>query len=185
MKAYIVTMVAASGLLVWGCSRSVESASQKFNELPPAVQKTVRAQAPNAEIADVSHKNRDGMDVYEVQFAEPGKNASVMVAADGRLLNSDMAKPAGKVERLLTPTGATGTKLSALPEAAQKTILSKAPNRPITDIARHEKDGRVFYQVDFNENGNRSTMEVAEDGTVVQELQMKGSGQPVAPTTTP
>lgn len=65
-------MVAASGLLLWGCSRSVESASQKFNELPPAVQKTVRAQAPNAEIADVSHKIRDGMDVYEVEFKEPG-----------------------------------------------------------------------------------------------------------------
>jgi uncharacterized membrane protein YkoI len=166
-------MVAASGLLFWGCSRSVESASQKFNELPPAVQKTVRAQAPNAEIADVSHKNRDGMDVYEVEFKEPGTNPKVIVAADGRLLNTDMPKASGPVQRLLTPTGATGTKLSALPEAAQKTIQSKAPNKQITDISRHEKDGRVFYEVEFNDGGNRSIMEVAEDGTVVKELQPK------------
>jgi uncharacterized membrane protein YkoI len=185
MKAYLVTIVAAGGLLLWGCSRSVESASQKFNELPPAVQKTVRAQAPNAEIADVSHKTQDGMDVYQVEFAEPGKNPKLMVAADGKLLNTDMPKPAGAVERLLTPTGATGTKLSALPEAAQKTILSKAPNKPISNISRHEKDGRVFYEVEFNDNGNRSTMEVAEGGTVVQDLQNKSSSQPVAPTTTP
>jgi len=173
MKAYLVTMVAASGLLFWGCSRSVESASQKFNELPPAVQKTVRAQAPNAEIADITHNNRDGMDVYEVEFKEPGANPKIIVAADGKLLSTDMPKAAGPVQRLLTPTGATGTKLSALPEAAQKTIQSKAPNKAITDISRHEKDGRVMYEVEFNDAGNRSIMEVAEDGSVVKELQPK------------
>ena len=166
-------MVAASGLLLWGCSPSVESASQKFNELPPAVQKTVRAQAPNAEIADVSKKTQDGMDVYEVQFNEPGKNPKVVVAADGKLLNTDMPNPSGPVKRLLTPTGATGTKLSALPEAAQKAIQSKAPNKQISDISRHEKDGRVFYEVEFSDGNNRSVMEVAEDGTVVKDLQPK------------
>lgn len=184
MKAHLVTIVAASSLLLWGCSRSVENASQKFNELPPAVQKTVRAQAPNAEIADVTHKTQDGIDLYQVEFAEPGKNPKIMVMADGRLLNSDLPRPAGAVERLLTPTGATGTKLSALPEAAQKTIQSKAPNKPITGITRHEKDNRVFYEIEFNDAGNRSTMEVAEDGAVVRELQTKSGAQP-APTTTP
>jgi uncharacterized membrane protein YkoI len=173
MKAYLATMVAASGLLLWGCSPSVESASQKFNDLPPAVQKTVRAQAPNAEIADVSHNTRNGMDVYEVQFNEPGKNPKVVVAADGKLLNTDMPKASGPVQRLLTPTGATGTKLSALPEAAQKTIQSKAPNKQIADISRHEKDGRVTYEIEFKDGDNRSIMEVAEDGTVVKELQPK------------
>jgi len=166
-------MVAASGLLLWGCSPSVESASQKFNELPPAVQKTVRAQAPNAEIADVSKKSQDGMDVYEVQFNEPGKNPKVVVAADGKLLNTDMPNPSGPVKRLLTPTGATGTKLSALPEVAQKTIQYNAPNKQISDISRHEKDGRVTYEVEFSDGNNRSIMEVAEDGTVVKDLQPK------------
>jgi uncharacterized membrane protein YkoI len=166
-------MVAASGLLLWGCSPSVESASQKFNELPPAVQKTVRAQAPNAEIADVSRKSEDGMDVYEVQFNEPGANPKVVVAADGKLLSTDMPKATGPVQRLFTPTGATGTKLSALPEAARKTIQSKAPNKQISDISRHEKDGRVSYEVEFNDGGNRSIMEVAEDGSVVKDLQPK------------
>jgi len=166
-------MVAASGLLLWGCSPSVESASQKFNELPPAVQKTVRAQAPNAEIADVSKKTDNGMDVYEVQFKEPGTNPKVIVAADGKLLNTDMPKASGPVQRLLTPTGAVGTKLSALPEAAQKTIQAKAPNKQISDISRHEKDGRVFYEIEFKDGANTSIMEVAEDGTVVKELQPK------------
>src|SRR5437660_11731730 len=121
MKIYLVSLIAAAGLVA-GCNKSVENASQKFNELPPAVQKTVRAQAPQAEIADVSHNTDNGMDVYEIQFREPGRNPKVVVAADGRLVTTDFAKPAGKVQRMLTPTGATGTKLSSLPEAVQKTI---------------------------------------------------------------
>jgi uncharacterized membrane protein YkoI len=170
MKQYAVTLLAAAGLLV-GCNRSLESASTKFNELPPAVQKTVRAQAPNGEIANVSSKTDNGMQIYEIEFREPGTNPKILVAADGKLVSTDMAKPAGAVERLLTPTGAVGTKLSALPEKAQKTIQEKAPNAEIADISRHESNGRVIYEVEFKDKGKNPTMRVAEDGTLVQDLQ--------------
>jgi uncharacterized membrane protein YkoI len=170
MKYYIISVLAAAGLVA-GCSKSVESASEKFNELPPTVQKTVRAQAPQAEIADVSHKTENGIDVYEVQFREPGRNPKIVVAADGKLIATDMARPAGAIERALTPTGATGTKLSALPEKVQRTIQSTAPGAPIADISRHEKDGRVIYDVEFQEKGKNPSIRVAEDGTLVQDLQ--------------
>lgn len=170
MKKYLVSLFAAAGLVA-GCNKSVESASQKFNELPPPVQKTVRAQAPQAEIADVSHKTENGTDIYEVQFREPDRNPKVVVAADGRLLNTDFTRPAGKVERMLTPTGATGTKFSSLPEKVQRTIQSTAPGAEISNISRQEKDGRVFYEVEFQEKGKNPTIRVAEDGTLVQDLQ--------------
>jgi uncharacterized membrane protein YkoI len=167
MKKYGITFVAALGLLV-GCNKSVENASQKFNELPPAVQKTVRAQYPNGEVADVTKKTENGMDVYEVQFREPGVNPKLLVATDGKLITSDSARPAGAIQRALTPSGAVGTKFSALPEKAQMTIKAKAPETDITDISRQEKDGRVIYEVAFRD---KSTMRVAEDGTLVQEVQ--------------
>src|SRR2546427_12710382 len=121
MNKYVITLLAAAGLVA-GCNKSVESASQRFNELPSAVQKTVRAQATEAEIMDVSQKTDNGMDVYEIQFREGDQSPKIVVAADGKLVSSDMARPAGPVQRLLTPTGATGTKFSALPEKVQKTI---------------------------------------------------------------
>jgi len=170
MKQYAVTLLAAAGLLV-GCNRSLESASNKFNELPPAVQKTVRAQAPNGEIANVTTRTENGATIYEVEFREPGSNPKIQVAADGKLINTDMPKPAGAVERLLTPTGAVGTKLSALPEKAQKTIQERAPNAEITNISRHENNGRVIYEVEFKDQGKNPTLRVAEDGTLVQDLQ--------------
>lgn len=170
MKSSLITLFTAAGLLV-GCNQSVEKASTKFNELPPAVQKTVRAQAPNAEIADVSKKTDNGMDVYEIEFREPGTNPKILVGADGKLISTDMARPAGAIERALTPTGATGTKFSALPEKAQKTIKDKAPDAEITNISRQDKDGRVIYEVEFKDTGKNPTIRVAEDGTLVQDLQ--------------
>src|SRR5437763_1286474 len=169
MKAYVVTLIAAAGLVA-GCNRSLESASNDFNTLPPAVQKTVRAQAPNGEIASVNKTTREGTDVYEIEFREPGKNPKIIVATDGKLLSTDMARPAGAIERALTPTGATGTKLSSLPLAAQKTIQRKASNAQIANVTRHEKDGRVIYEVEFTDKGKNPTIQVAEDGTLVQDF---------------
>ena len=82
-----------------------------------------------------------------------------------------MAKPAGAVQRLLTPTGATGTPFSALPEAAQKTIKAHAPDAEISSISRHEENNRAVYEVTFKEPGKNPSLKVAEDGSLVQDLQ--------------
>jgi len=170
MRTYLVTLCAVAGLLT-ACNRSIESASTKYNELPPAVQKTVRAQAPNGEIADVSHKTDNGVDLWEVTFREPDHNPKILVDGSGKLVSTEMAHAAGPVERMLTPTGATGTKFSALPEKAQRTIQAQAPETAIANITRHEDNGRVIYEVEFQDKGKNPTIRVADDGTLVQELQ--------------
>ena len=106
-KTFTTIVIAAGGLCLTGCNRSVESASDKFNVLPPAVQKTVRTQAPNAEIANVSQKTRDGIELYVVEFREPGKNPKIEVAADGKIF-------------LLSESG----KLSVIKAAGEWEILS-------------------------------------------------------------
>jgi uncharacterized membrane protein YkoI len=174
MKTHIIALVAVVGLLV-GCNRSIETASRDFNSLPPVVQKTIRAEAPNAEIANISTKNENGVDVYEIQFRDSAANPAMVVAADGRVLSSGgVRKTDGalhKVERALTPTGAVGTKFSALPEKVQKTVQANAPAEELVDIERHEDNGRVYYEFEFKDKGKNPTMRVAEDGSLVQDLQ--------------
>jgi hypothetical protein len=111
------------------------------------------------------------MEQYEIQFRDPGTNPKLLVSPAGKIINSDVVKPATAVERALTPTGATGTKFSALPEKAHMTIKSRAPEAEIADIKRHEKDGRVVYEVAFKDKGKNPTIQVADDGTLVQDLQ--------------
>ena len=162
----------AAAAMAAGCNQSIESASQDFNSLPPAVQKAIRAEAPDAEIASISKTTENGMDAYSVEIRRQGNNAKMLVSADGRVLSSDMPrKPAGSLEKALTPTGAVGTQFSALPEKVQKTILARAPAIDIANISRHEDNGRVTYEVEFKDTGKNPTMRIADDGTLVQDLQ--------------
>ena len=96
------------------------------------------------------------------------------MAADGRVLDTDLttAKGApGPLRRLTTGKGEVGTKFSSLPERVQKTLKSRVPDGQIADISRHENDGRVIYEFEFQDKGKNPTLKIAEDGTVVQDLQ--------------
>jgi uncharacterized membrane protein YkoI len=176
IKVYIVTLIAAAGMAV-GCNKSVESNSQSFNSLPTAVQKTVRSQSPNGEITSVSKTSENGMDAYKVKIHNTANNndSTMIVATDGRVISSDMPNnPNGvvsDVKKALTPTGAVGTKFSALPESVQKTIQSHAPATEISDISRHSDNGRTIYEVSFKDTGKNPSIKVADDGTLVQDLQ--------------
>jgi uncharacterized membrane protein YkoI len=172
----MVTLIAAAGLAA-GCNKSVESNSQSFNSLPTAVQKSVRSQSPNGEITSVSKSSENGVDGYKIQIHNPGNNndSTMIVAMDGRVLSSDMPNTqngiVSNVKKALTPTGAVGTQFSALPENVQKTIQAHAPATEISDISRHSDNGRTIYEVSFKDQGKNPSIKVAEDGTLVQDLQ--------------
>jgi hypothetical protein len=99
----------------------------------------------------------------------------MIVAMDGRVLSSDMPNTqngiVSNVKKALTPTGAVGTQFSALPENVQKTIQAHAPATEISDISRHSDNGRTIYEVSFKDQGKNPSIKVAEDGTLVQDLQ--------------
>jgi uncharacterized membrane protein YkoI len=173
----MVTLLAAAGLVA-GCNQSVESNSQSFNALPAAVQKTVRSESPNGEITSVSRTTENGMEAYRVQIHNPANNndSTMLVSTEGRVLNTDMPNnnPNGivsDVKKALTPTGAVGTQLSALPESVQKTIKSHAPDAQIAGISRETDNGRTIYDVSFEESGKNPSIKVADDGTLMQSLQ--------------
>ena len=141
----------AACLAITGCSKQsrVERTSQQFNSLPRAVQQAVRSQAPNAEIASVDRKIRNGTTYYVVEFKEPGRNPRFTVAENGTVLGADTDKSMGGSSgesgtssagsgKSSAPNSSTGapqgtlgkaasTDLSSLPEPVQKTLKSKVP----------------------------------------------------------
>lgn len=60
--------------------------SPRFEDLPLAVQNTIRAHAPNARIVDIDKEVRTGV-VYEVELAEPGPK--LHITEDGTLVRGD------------------------------------------------------------------------------------------------
>ena len=168
--------MAAAGLVA-GCNQSVQTASTDFNTLPPAVQKAVRSQAPNGEITSVSKTSENGMEAYKVEIrnTDNNNNSTMVVADDGRVLSSDMPNTQNgiisDVKKALTPTGAVGTQFSALPEKVQKTIQANAPQTEISSITRETDNGRTIYDISFKDSGKNPSIKVADDGTLVQDLQ--------------
>jgi hypothetical protein len=47
---------------------------------------TIKTQSPDAPIANISRKEVNGRTIYEVEFKEPGKNPTILVAEDGTIV---------------------------------------------------------------------------------------------------
>lgn len=172
MKIYMIALIAASALLVGCTESSVERASQEFNQLPAAVQKVVRDTAPNAEIADVETKTRDGMTVYEIQFRDRDRYPAMAVAADGRLMRYEagtaaMGRP-DAVEGTAKGSSRPFADLSALPESVQKAVKDKAPRAEVVDIRRKEENGRMIYEIEYAGKERKPMLRIAQDGTILK-----------------
>lgn len=64
----------------------------KLEDLPAAVQTTIKEKAAGAKIADIDKEERTGQVIYEVSFADEGLNPKIHVAADGRLVGEEEAE---------------------------------------------------------------------------------------------
>jgi uncharacterized membrane protein YkoI len=174
MKTQILTSIAVVGLLA-GCTRSnVEQASNEFNQLPPAVQKTVRAQAPDAEIADIKKDSRNGREVYVVQFRDKQRHPAMEVAADGMLVKYQAGEAAmgspGSVEGSVKGRVATSMEkeYSALPVTVQKAIDANAPKAEVADIKRKEENGQVIYDIEYAGKDHKPVLRISADGHIMK-----------------
>jgi len=174
MIKYLITLTTAAAFLV-GCEqRNVEKASKEFNQLPAAVQKTVRTTAPDAEIADVEQKTRDGITVYEIQFRDKERHPAMTVAADGMLVRYEagtaaMGKPGALEGRTKGAVSSSAEKeYSALPVSVQKMIEAKAPKAEVVDIRRKEENGRMFYEIEYAGKDRKPVLQVTADGHILK-----------------
>src|SRR4051812_38645531 len=109
MKTHIICTIMAAGLIA-GCSERSDNmggtgnvtdstspiverhVGPKWSELPAAVQQTVKEKSPSGVVTDIDKKTRNGQEIYQFTFKEPGVNPKIQVAADGTLVKSDWDK---------------------------------------------------------------------------------------------
>ena len=158
----------------------------RFEELPPAVQKTVREQAGAQKIADIDRETRTGRIVWEVEFEKAGKNTEIHVADDGTLLpegeglagtTSRTTQPGERPTATGTPAGtqtgrsgvalAMGTQWEDLPQAVQQKAMQFGGKEKVTDIDREDLRGKVAYEVEFRREGRNLEIYFGEDGTIL------------------
>jgi len=185
MKNKVLIALAAAAL-VTGCSdnklgstdttASNPKVASEFNDLPPAVRATVNREVPNGVVDKVSSETKDGRLVYKVKFRDEGINPAIWVTADGNILKSDINRDkaigaTGASSDVTTGSSKSDLKFTQLPPAVQKTVREASPSGKIASIDKHTRNGRIVYDVSFEDKGVNPKMTVAEDGTVVKSLE--------------
>lgn len=163
--------VFAGVVLLVGCNRSnVENASAEFSALPAAVQKTVRSQVPDAEVAAVEKDSRNGHQTYRIEFRDARRYPAMEVAADGTLIKYEAGTAVGSPDSLggNVKGDARHQQLSSLPVEVQRAIEKNAPRAEVTDVRRKEDSGRVVYEIEYAGSSPKPVLHVTVDGTVLR-----------------
>jgi len=162
----------------------------RLEELPQAVQKTIREQAgAGQKIADIDREDRTGRTVWEVEFEREGRNTEIHVGEDGTLVpeenrlfgrSTDPAttRPGERTPAAGTPAGtqtgrsvialAGGTRWEDLPKAVQDKASVYGGKEKVADIDREERNGKVAYEIEFRREGRNLEMLIGEDGNLLE-----------------
>ncbi len=133
------------------------SPGAQFSEAPPAVQRTIRAEAGGAPIGRIREYKLRGKTIYRILFKNPGVYPPLLIAADGSVLNSNLTVAVGGVgpgelTGVLTSGPVNRVPLGELPPKAVRAIQQSAPDAEIDVITRESHGNEVIYVVTFRNN---------------------------------
>lgn len=98
-------------------------------EAPAAVQKTVSAQLAGGALVNIEKSLEDGETIYEIEFQKNGKDRSMSVAEDGKLLSIEVG-------------------LQETPAVVQRTIQGQIARNVLKCIDKIFDNGQISYEVE-------------------------------------
>jgi hypothetical protein len=152
----------------------LDSPGEKFGGLPPAVQKSIRAQVGSADMYDIRKLNDSGHVVYQIVFRDWQRYPPLYVRSDGSIMRPDgtIAVGAGEDDIGAMSGGAMGgLRFSDLPIAVANTVHDKAPTAEVAYIHKVNINGYQRYEISFKNEARYPRMIIEEDGTLVSRPQ--------------
>ena len=138
-------------------------------DLPEKVAAAIMAAFPGAVITEVEKEREGGIDLFEVELIHNGQDMEVEVSTCGVLMEVE-----------------TDVSAKELPSAVLDTITKASEGGTITSVERAEiralvKDGKlvtldppeVVYEAELRKDDKEAEVEVAEDGTLLEEPEWK------------
>jgi len=183
---------AADGSATAGATfgRKVENTFRnwKLEELPPVVQKTVKAQSVGHRITDIDREDRTGRTIWEVRLdgVERGAKRVMHIDNDGALLNGAgerVSTPpsggnAGRAQKGVYPApGDTKgqpekvkRKWKDVPEAVKRAAAKYGTKDYVKDIDMEVRDGIQVWELEFSREGQNIELHFADDGRVLEHI---------------
>jgi len=124
-----------------------------MENLPPAVQKTVREQSQGATLRGLSQEEENGKTFYEAELKVNGHNKDVLIDPTGAIV---------EVEEQVT--------LESLPPAVKTALEKQAGKGKITFVESVTKGSSVVaYEAKIKTAGKTSEIKVSPQGAAVKE----------------
>ena len=121
----------------------------KMENLPPAVQKTVKEQTQRAKLIGLSKEKEGGQTVYELETTVNGRSRDLMIDSAGTILSVE-----------------DEVALDSVPEPARKAIQQKVAAGKIIKVETVTKGSEVSYEAAYtSKSGKKAEYGVNADGT--------------------
>lgn len=163
----------------------------RFEELPPAVQKTAYGVYPNQKINDIDREDRNGQTVWEIEFdGGDADDIEIHVDNDGKLLDLDdkgkkrpQPKPAvatsparasdHKTDFEKAPTKRVAKNWDKLPAAVQVASERFGGKDALRDIDHEKREGQEVWELEFERAGQNIELHFTTDGRVLEHIDSK------------
>jgi len=137
-----------------------------LSQLPPAVQKTMRAEAGNLNLENIHKVTRNGQTAYRASFDKAGMKARLTVGEDGSVLQYQETDRLALVTEVPKITS-SGMKVADLPQAVQTKVKDLAGKNTVGDVSKDTESGKPIYHVAFNDAGIHTDLVLDQSGKVL------------------
>jgi uncharacterized protein (TIGR03067 family) len=128
-------------------------------ELPPAVRRTLEAEATGGKIESLrTEKDEDGATVYWANVTIGGRAYSIGILADGTLTEMKLSADDAELS------------IDRCPPSVRSTIRSEAFGQTVGTVGKDVKYGVTIYETTITHQGKSYEIVVAEDGTLVEKV---------------
>lgn len=123
----------------------------KFEDLPAAVAKAIKAAAGDAKLDSIVLGDEDGTPAYEATWKADGHKHEIAVAKDGKVLG---------LEEIIS--------LKEAPEAVRAAIEKEAGSREVLEVEKVIAKGKTVYEAEIKEGKGKVVVTFSEAGKVLE-----------------
>ncbi len=145
----VPTIVLIFAVVLNGCSLFTKEV--KLEDVPAAAQAVIESYTSGEGIEKITHEKKEGKHFYKVEYKNHGRKFELEVDKDGEVLEA---------EEIVT--------MEDLTPAVKETVKTESAGAEIKELALLEtEEGKIFYEIEFEKDGKKHKVKIAEDGTVL------------------
>ena len=148
---HIITLLAALALPPFAFAAEEEDKPVKFDALPAAVAKAIKAAAGDAKLEKIVLGDEDGTPAYETAWEAGGHKHEIAVAKDGQVLS---------LEEIIT--------LAEAPEAVRAAIETEAAGGKVLEVEKVLAKGKTVYEATLEKGKGKLVISVSAKGKVLE-----------------